>query len=165
MVIDIIKNIEINNENFLLVLENLSKINVFVGEEIQYISNELEKMLSGECIHINTLGYDQVNLLRLHSELFYRQNTKIILISDIESGIYYKKWDLIIKEIDFMSSSTNIQFFITTHSNDFITRLDKFTDVSLHRINKTFDNGVMSWDRDKFIPYLEEVRHGRMDIR
>lgn len=126
-----IMNIELINEDF----------SVDVGKDV--------------LLPINYLGSGIVSLIYL---IIYMLNAEdgILLIDELENGIYYKKLVDLVKTIDSLSEELNVQLFITTHSDDLIRNLGNFNELSLYRLNPKFNGGVMRWDRTKIIQYVDD---------
>lgn len=126
-----ISNIELINEDF----------SVDIGKDV--------------LLPINYLGTGIISIVYL---IIYMLNSEsgILLIDELENGIYYKKFNNLIKTLDDLSQELNVQLFITTHSNDFIRNLDGFSDLALYRLNPKFKGGVMRWDKEMVMEYIDD---------
>lgn len=125
-----ISNIELINEDF----------SVDIGKDV--------------LLPINYLGAGIISIVYL---IIYMLNSEngILLVDELENGIYYKKFNNLIKTLDDLSRELNVQLFITTHSNDFIRNLDGFSELSLYRLNHKFNGGVARHDRDAALKLIE----------
>lgn len=126
-----ISNIELINEDF----------SVDIGKDV--------------LLPINYLGTGIISIVYL---IIYMLNSEngILLVDELENGIYYKKFTNLMQTLDDLSHELNVQLFITTHSNDFIRHLDGFSELALYRLNPKFKGGVMRWDRDKVMEYIDD---------
>lgn len=132
-----ISNIELINEDF----------SVDVGKDV--------------LLPISYLGTGIISIVYL---IIYMLNSEngILLVDELENGIYYKKFTNLMQTLDSLSRELNVQLFITTHSNDFIRHLDGFSDLSFYRLSPKFNGGVMRWNRNKLMPYIQD---NSVDIR
>lgn len=129
---------------------------------LNIIDNEIYVDIgSDKVIPLNSLGHGILKMISLISMIIHSKD-QIILIDEIENGIYYKNISKLIKVIDKLSNEFNVQLFITTHSNDFINGLDGFSNLSFYRLNQNFDGGVMYWDRKKVMEYIND---NSIDVR
>lgn len=129
---------------------NLNIIKFAVLDNEIYVDNGFPKM-----IPIRYLGDGIVKIIGILAVIISSRDG-ICLIDEIENGIYYKNQPKLIKYLDEISKKFNVQLFITTHSNDFIRNLDGFSELSLYRLNPKFDGGVMRWDREKVMQYIDD---------
>ncbi len=128
--------------------EKISNIELLNGEFSVDIGKDI-------LLPINYLGAGIVSIVYLMIYILNIANG-VLLIDELENGIYYKKFETLIKTIDKLSKDLNVQLFITTHSEDFIRKLGLFSELSFYRLNPKFTGGVMCWDRDKTISYIQD---------
>lgn len=129
---------------------NLDIVRFAVLDNEIYVDNGFPKM-----IPIRYLGDGIVKIIGILAVIISSSNG-ICLIDEIENGVYYKNQLKLIKYLDEVSKKFNTQLFITTHSNDFIRHLDGFSELALYRLNPKFKGGVMRWDRDKVMEYIDD---------
>ena len=96
---------------------------------------------------------------------------KYILIDEIENGIHYEIMKILIKNIVDLSQKHNLQFFITTHSKEFLQTLNEFTEdngyfdiISLFNLflNKEKDIKAVKFTQENFSHFMEtdsEIRN------
>lgn len=96
---------------------------------------------------------------------------KYILIDEIEDGIHYEIMKILIKNITDLSKKYNLQFFITTHSKEFLQTLNEFTEdngyfdiISLFNlfINKEKNISAVKFTQENFSHFMEtdsEIRN------
>lgn len=96
---------------------------------------------------------------------------KYILIDEIENGIHYEIMKILIKNITDLSKKYNLQFFITTHSKEFLQTLNEFTEdngyfdiISLFNlfINKEKNISAVKFTQENFSHFMEtdsEIRN------
>lgn len=131
-------------------------INISLTNNEIYVDVGLERL-----VPLRYLGDGIVKIVGILVWVINAENG-IALIDEIENGIYYKNIAKLIKYLDLISSQLNVQLFITTHSEDFIRKIEGFSDLSLYRLNAKFDGGVMRWDRDKTVSYTQD---NSIDVR
>lgn len=164
------KNIEVIGSLYSNLVKNKKK-NLLI-EKLQVFDSSISniELINGDfsvdvgknvLLPINYLGTGIISIVYLIIYILNSENG-VLLIDELENGIYYKKFTNLIKTLDNLSHEFNVQLFITTHSNDFIRNLDKFSELSLYRLNPKFDGGIMQWDRDKIIEYVNDYS---IDIR
>lgn len=164
------KNIEVIGSLYSNLVKNKKK-NLLI-EKLQVFDSSISniELINGDfsvdvgknvLLPINYLGTGIISIVYLIIYILNSENG-VLLIDELENGIYYKKFTNLIKTLDNLSHEFNVQLFITTHSNDFIRNLDKFSELSLYRLNPKFDGGIMQWDRDKIVEYVNDYS---IDIR
>lgn len=164
------KNIEVIGSLYSNLVKNKKK-NLLI-EKLQVFDSSISniELINGDfsvdvgknvLLPINYLGAGIISIVYLIIYILNSENG-VLLIDELENGIYYKKFTNLIKTLDNLSHEFNVQLFITTHSNDFIRNLDKFSELSLYRLNPKFDGGIMQWDRDKIVEYVNDYS---IDIR
>lgn len=129
---------------------NLQIVKFAVVDNEIYVDNGFDKM-----IPIRYLGDGIVKIIGMIAYII-SSRSGICLIDEIENGIYYKNHPKLIKYLDKISNEFNVQLFITTHSNDFIRNLDGFSDLALYRLNPKFKGGVMRWDKEMVMEYIDD---------
>ncbi len=129
---------------------NLNIVRFAVLDNEIYVDNGFPKM-----IPIRYLGDGIVKIIGILAVIISSSNG-ICLIDEIENGIYYKNQPKLINYLDEVSKKFNVQLFITTHSNDFIRNLDSFSDLALYRLNPKFNGGVMRWDKEIVMEYIDD---------
>lgn len=89
---------------------------------------------------------------------------KYILIDEIENGIHYEIMKILIKNITDLSKKYNLQFFITTHSKEFLQTLNEFTEdngysdvISVFNLyhDKEKDIKVVKFTQENFSHFME----------
>lgn len=89
---------------------------------------------------------------------------KYILIYEIENGIHYEIMKILIKNITDLSKKYNLQFFITTHSKEFLQTLNEFTEdngysdvISVFNLyhDKEKDIKVVKFTQENFSHFME----------
>lgn len=129
---------------------NLQIVKFAVVDNEIYVDNGFDKM-----IPIRYLGDGIVKIIGMIAYIISSRGG-ICLIDEIENGIYYKNHPKLIKYLDKISNEFNVQLFVTTHSNDFIRNLDGFSDLALYRLNPKFKGGVMRWDKEIVMEYIDD---------
>ena len=115
----------------------------YVGKEIYIKYPEPDELFP-----LRYLGDGVRQLVRIFSNVIIAQN-KVLLIDELENGIYYKKIPLLLEFLDKLSKEYNVQLIITTHSDDVIENLPKLSDYSLFRLHQRFENGYLRLSKDK----------------
>lgn len=152
--------------NNLREIQNSKKLDKIIEISKKY-SNELEKIyLDGENVYvdlknigkslsISSMGEGFISILTIISNfVLNRYKEKVILIDEIENGLYRTKLKELITFILEFIKEENIQLFITTHSEEFLKEFyklisDKENIVNLYRLE---NNG----NEIKTIFYSEE---------
>jgi AAA15 family ATPase/GTPase len=109
---------------------------------------------NGKNLSINEVGdgFKRYLLLLL---LLYNSKDGMLLVDEIENGIWYKNLPLVLSVISNLSKSLNIQLFMTTHSKDVIENLDIFD--SFYLIEFKSRDKIITYDKNSF---LIEVKNG-----
>ena len=125
-----------------------------------YIHDEeifVEKDAFKEFIPISSIGDGMVLTLDIISSLILLdEKFKIILIDEIERGIYYKNYRKLSEIIiELCKNNQNIQLFITTHSKEF---LEVFNEVLLRTEKDNFSLFSLKNKKEKldFVHYTSE---------
>lgn len=159
------KTLHIKNYGIIkdLKIDNLKKINVFVGEngvgktQILHRLNEEVGSVWLMNIEIQFIAYD---------DPFEVNYSKIILVDEIERGIYYKNYKKVLKKLLEICELYDAQMFITTHSYEMLIALDSLNqemenkdNIMVYRIK---DGKVAAmYNSDDFHLVIEE----RMEVR
>ena len=158
------KFISIKKENEKSIVDLLSKIFVDL-EAIKVVSeNGVSRLLvnlksSSTPVPMSMFGDGFVKLFRIIMELFQCKNGKL-MIDEIDSGIYYKKYLEFWKAIFLNVKENNNQVFATTHSKECLTSLVGFVKenqvfkdyiriVNL-RVNKSGDPMAVCYNFEEF---------------
>ena len=96
-------------------------------EDIRFIDNKIviETNNLEHTLNLKTMGKGFQTYLTIIASMV--AGNKYILIDEIENGIHYEIMKVLIKNITDLSKKYNLQFFITTHSKEFLQTLNKFT--------------------------------------
>lgn len=156
----VFQHVQLNKREY-LILEFLRKIdnqiiNLSLSNDEIYVDIGKPSL-----IPLRYLGDGVVKIVGVLTWLIVSESG-VLLIDEIENGIYYKNVLNLIEHINDLSIQLNVQLFITTHSEDFIRRLSGFSDLSFYRLNPKFNGGVMRWDREKVVQYTND---DSIDIR
>ena len=115
-----------------------------------------------DLIPVRYMGQGINNLMGLVCHLLLAKNS-ILLIDEIETGIYYKRFATMIKTLDEYATRFNVQLFITTHSKDFMNNLDAFVgDYAVYKLNRKFKLGYVKNSKSETKELLAD---GLTDIR
>jgi len=112
--------------------EELLKYLQIIDKDIKeiYINDEeifVEKETLKKFIPISSIGDGMVLALDIITSLILVDDFRVILIDEIERGIYYKNYRKLSEiMIELCKNNQNIQLFITTHSKEF---LETFNEV------------------------------------
>lgn len=141
--------------NFLQQLDS-KIISISLSNNEIYVDVGLEKLIP--------LRYLGDGIVKIVGILVWVLNAEggVVLLDEIENGIYYKNIPLFIEYLNQLSQELNVQLFITTHSEDFMRRLSNFSELSLYRLSSRFSGGVTQWDRNKTVNYIGDQS---VDIR
>ena len=121
--------------------EELLKYLQIIDKDIKeiYINDEeifVEKETLKEFIPISSIGDGMVLALDIITSLILVDDFRLILIDEIERGIYYKNYRKLSEIIiELCKDDENIQLFITTHSKEF---LEVFNEVLLRTEKDNF---------------------------
>ena len=134
--------------------EELLKYLQIIDKDIKeiYINDEeifVEKETLKEFIPISSIGDGMVLALDIITSLILIDDFRVILIDEIERGIYYKNYRKLSEIIiELCKNNPNIQLFITTHSKEFLeafnealveTEKDNFSLFSLRNKKEKLD--------------------------
>ena len=90
---------------------------IYINDEEIFVEKETLK----EFIPISSIGDGMVLALDIIISLILADDFKVILIDEIERGIYYKNYRKLSEIIiELCKNNQNIQLFITTHSKEFL---------------------------------------------
>ena len=134
--------------------EELLKYLQIIDKDIKeiYINDEeifVEKETLKEFIPISSIGDGMVLTLDIITSFILIDDFRVILIDEIERGIYYKNYRKLSEIIiELCKNNPNIQLFITTHSKEFLeafnealveTEKDNFSLFSLRNKKEKLD--------------------------
>ena len=118
-----------------------------------YINDEeilIEKEALKTFIPISSTGDGMVLVLDIISHLIFFDNFEIILIDEIEKGIYYKNYRKLSEIIiDLCKDNQNIQLFITTHSKEFL---------------EAFNEALLESEKDNFSLFSLRNKKEKLDV-
>ena len=118
-----------------------------------YINDEeilIEKEALKTFIPISSTGDGMVLVLDIISHLIFFDNFEIILIDEIEKGIYYKNYRKLSEIIiDLCKDNQNIQLFITTHSKEFL---------------EAFNEALLESEKDNFSLFSLKNKKEKLDV-
>lgn len=122
-------------------------------EDIMFIGNIISvsyKYLSN-AVNIKSMGKGFYTYLTILSAVL--SGSKIIIIDEIENGIHFSLMKKLIDNIINISKENNIQFFISTHSKEFL-------EIFNNQIQKTDMNIKLYniYDKDKIINAIEYAK-------
>ena len=126
-------------------LKYLQIIEIYINDEEIFVEKETLK----EFIPISSIGDGMVLTLDIITSLILIDDFRVILIDEIERGIYYKNYRKLSEIIiELCKNNPNIQLFITTHSKEFLeafnealveTEKDNFSLFSLRNKKEKLD--------------------------
>lgn len=118
-----------------------------------YIHDEeifVEKNAFKEFIPISSIGDGMVLALDIITSLILVDDFKVILIDEIERGIYYKNYRKLSEIIiDLCKNNQNIQLFITTHSKEFL---------------EAFNEALLESEKDNFSLFSLRNKKEKLDV-
>ena len=117
--------------------EYILKAIEFFEEDIDDIASDgMEVLLSkkgvGKMLPLSSFGGGLSSALDIITYLFYDEITSVF-IDEVETGLHYTNFPKFCEVLIEISSNKNIQFFITTHSDEF---LKDFYNISAKKGNK-----------------------------
>lgn len=136
----------------------------FIDNKIVIETNNLEHTLN-----LKTMGKGFQTYLTIIASMV--AGNKYILIDEIENGIHYEIMKILIKNMVDLSQKYNLQFFITTHSKEFLQTLNEFTEdngysniISVFNLflNKEKNISVVKFTQENFSHFMEtdsEIRN------
>lgn len=142
----IIKNRK--KEKLLKCLQIIDKdiIDIYINDEEIFVEKETLRTY----IPISSIGDGMVLALDIISHLIFFDNFEIILIDEIERGIYYKNYRKLSEIIiDLCKNNQNIQLFITTHSKEFL---------------EAFNEALLESEKDNFSLFSLKNKKEKLDV-
>ena len=135
--------------------EELLKYLQIIDKDIKeiYINDEeifVEKETLKEFILISSIGDGMVLALDIITSLILIDDFRVILIDEIERGIYYKNYRKLSEIIiELCKNNPNIQLFITTHSNEFL---------------EVFNEAIVETEKDNFSLFSLKNKKEKLDF-
>lgn len=135
--------------------EELLKYLQIIDKDIKeiYINDEeifVEKETLKEFIPISSIGDGMVLALDIITFLILIDDFRVILIDEIERGIYYKNYRKLSEIIiDLCKNNQNIQLFITTHSKEFL---------------EAFNEALVETEKDNFSLFSLKNKKEKLDF-
>ena len=135
--------------------EELLKYLQIIDKDIKeiYINDEeifVEKETLKEFIPISSIGDGMVLALDIISSLILTDDFRVILIDEIERGIYYKNYRKLSEIIiELCKDNPNIQLFITTHSKEFL---------------EVFNESLLEFEKDNFSLFSLRNKKEKLDV-
>ncbi|MHB9298886.1 AAA family ATPase [Fusobacterium polymorphum] len=135
--------------------EELLKYLQIIDKDIKeiYINDEeifVEKETLKEFIPISSIGDGMVLALDIISSLILTDDFRLILIDEIERGIYYKNYRKLSEIIiELCKDNQNIQLFITTHSKEFL---------------EVFNESLLEFEKDNFSLFSLRNKKEKLDV-
>lgn len=142
----IIKNRK--KEKLLKCLQIIDKdiIDIYINDEEIFVEKETLRTY----IPISSIGDGMVLALDIITSLILVDDFKVILIDEIERGIYYKNYRKLSEIIiDLCKDNQNIQLFITTHSKEFL---------------EAFNEALLESEKDNFSLFSLRNKKEKLDI-
>jgi ATP binding protein len=135
--------------------EELLKYLQIIDKDIKeiYINDEeifVEKETLKEFILISSIGDGMVLALDIITSLILIDDFRVILIDEIERGIYYKNYRKLSEIIiELCKNNPNIQLFITTHSKEFL---------------EVFNEALVETEKDNFSLFSLKNKKEKLDF-
>ena len=135
--------------------EELLKYLQIIDKDIKeiYINDEeifVEKETLKEFIPISSIGDGMVLALDIISSLILTDDFRLILIDEIERGIYYKNYRKLSEIIiELCKDNQNIQLFITTHPKEFL---------------EVFNESLLEFEKDNFSLFSLRNKKEKLDF-
>ena len=135
--------------------EELLKYLQIIDKDIKeiYINDEeifVEKETLKEFIPISSIGDGMVLTLDIITSLILIDDFRVILIDEIERGIYYKNYRKLSEIIiELCKNNPNIQLFITTHSKEFL---------------EAFNEALVETEKDNFSLFSLRNKKEKLDV-
>ena len=135
--------------------EELLKYLQIIDKDIKeiYINDEeifVEKETLKEFIPISSIGDGMVLALDIITSLILIDDFRVILIDEIERGIYYKNYRKLSEIIiELCKNNPNIQLFITTHSKEFL---------------EAFNEALVETEKDNFSLFSLKNKKEKLDF-
>lgn len=104
-------------------------------KDIRFIENKIVVEIEGlhNAINIKAVGKGFQTYITIIASIVV--GNKYILIDEIENGIHFETMKILLKNIIDLSKEYNLQFFITTHSKEFIQTLNDIIEKDYSRSN------------------------------
>ena len=119
---------------------------IYINDEEIFVEKETLK----EFISISSIGDGMVLALDIITSLILVDDFKVILIDEIERGIYYKNYRKLSEIIiDLCKDNQNIQLFITTHSKEFL---------------EAFNEALLESEKDNFSLFSLRNKKEKLDV-
>ena len=119
---------------------------IFIDDEEIFVEKESIK----DSIPISAIGDGIVLALDIISHLIFLHNFGIVLIDEIERGIYYKNYRKLSEIIiELCKDNQNIQLFITTHSKEFL---------------EAFNEALFETEKDNFSLFSLRNKKEKLDV-
>lgn len=119
---------------------------IYINDEEIFIEKETLKTF----IPISSIGDGMVLVLDIITSLISTGDFRIILIDEIEKGIYYKNYRKLSEIIiDLCKNNQNIQLFITTHSKEFL---------------EAFNEALLESEKDNFSLFSLRNKKEKLDV-
>ena len=133
-------------------------------KDIRFIDNKIVIETSNleHTLNLKTMGKGFQTYITIIASMV--AGNKYILIDEIENGIHYEIMKVLIKNITDLSKKYNLQFFITTHSKEFLQTLNEFTEdngysdiISVFNLyhDKEKDIKVVKFTQENFSHFME----------
>ena len=135
--------------------EELLKYLQIIDKDIKeiYINDEeifVEKETLKEFIPISSIGDGMVLTLDIITSLILIDDFRVILIDEIERGIYYKNYRKLSEIIiELCKNNPNVQLFITTHSKEFL---------------EVFNEALVETEKDNFSLFSLKNKKEKLDF-
>ena len=135
--------------------EELLKYLQIIDKDIKeiYINDEeifVEKETLKKFIPISSIGDGMVLALDIITSLILVDDFRVILIDEIERGIYYKNYRKLSEIIiELCKNNPNIQLFITTHSKEFL---------------EVFNEALVETEKDNFSLFSLKNKKEKLDF-
>lgn len=119
---------------------------IYINDEEIFVEKEALK----EFIPISSIGDGMVLALDIITFLILIDDFRVILIDEIERGIYYKNYRKLSEIIiELCKNNPNIQLFITTHSKEFL---------------ETFNEALVETEKDNFSLFSLKNKKEKLDF-
>ena len=122
-------------------------IDIYINDEEIFVEKETLRTY----IPISSIGDGIVLVLEIIISLILtEEGFKVILIDEIERGIYYKNYRKLSEIIiDLCKDNQNIQLFITTHSKEFL---------------EAFNEALLESEKDNFSLFSLKNKKEKLDV-
>lgn len=127
-------------------------------KDIRFIENKIVVEIEGlhNAINIKAVGKGFQTYITIIASIIV--GNKYILIDEIENGIHFETMKVLLKNIIDLSKEYNLQFFITTHSKEFIQTLNDIIEkyYSMSNIISVFNLYCNKENNIDIIDYSQE---------